>query len=118
MAQISNLEKVGNESRGEQLVKNTIQKSRPYDDEHEMALSNEDKPIGKGTKSHGHLHTIPQEYNELSKNKIVGQIDIETPAGGSSDIKARKEMQKINIYGPENRYSADFINLDDAQIFQ
>ena len=117
MAKQSNIEKVANDARKEQLIKNTIQKTKPYSEDHELAKSSEDKPQGKGTESHGHLHSIPQPYNELTKNTIKGQLDIEN-GGGSYDIKARKSMQQINLYGPENRYSADLIDLEGAQIFQ
>jgi hypothetical protein len=108
MGKQSNLEKIGFESRKEQLVKNNITKEKPYSEDN----------IGKGSGYGGHLHSVPQEYDELTKNKIKPQIDTEN-GGDSYDINGRpgvdggrKWLQKINLYGPTNKYGIDSIDMD------
>ena len=132
MAKQSNLEKIGFESRTEQLIQNKIQKGngKEYSADHDTAKwheGDENHPLGKGTGNGGHLHTVPQEFNELTKNQFHPQIDTEN-GGGSYDVNGRpgvdggrKWLQKINIYGPDNKYGIDSIdtdaNIDEGQFF-
>jgi hypothetical protein len=131
MAKQSNLEKIGFERRNEyELIRNDIKKNAPYGVDHETAKWHEgdDKhPLGKGTESGGHQHTLPQEYNELTKNQIKPQIDTEN-GGGAYDINGRsgvgggrKWLQTINLYDNENRYGLNSIsteaNINDGQFF-
>lgn len=131
MAKQSNLEKIGFERRNEhELVRNDIKKSAPYGPDHDTAVWHEGdptKPLGKGTRSGGHQHSIPMEYNELSKNQIRPQIDTEN-GGGAYDINGRpgvdggrKWLQTINVYDKNNQYSINSIdtslNIEDGQFF-
>lgn len=131
MAKQSNLEKIGFERRNEyELVRNDIQKNQPYNAEHDMAKwheGSENHPLGKGTGSAGHQHSVPQEYNELTKNMPSNQFDIEH-GGGSYDIYGhpekgggRKFLTTINIYGKDNQYGMNSVNteanIEDGQIF-
>lgn len=131
MAKQSNLEKIGFERRNEyELVRNDIKKHLPYGVGHEKATwheGDETHPLGKGTNSGGHQHTLPQEYNELTKNQIKPQIDTDN-GGGSYDINGRpgigggrKWLQKINVYDKEHPYGPNSINteanINDGQFF-
>lgn len=131
MAKQSNLEKIGIERRNEyELVRNDIKKSEPYGVDHDTAVWHEGditKPLGKGTRSGGHQHSIPQAYNELTKNQIRPQLDTEN-GGGAYDINGRpgvdggrKWLQTINLYDKDNQYSVNSIdtsaNIEDGQIF-
>ena len=131
MAKQSNLEKIGFERRNEyELVRNDIQKNQPYNADHDMDKWHEDepnKPLGKGTGHGGHGHTLPQEYNELTKNMPSNQFDIEH-GGGSYDIYGhpekgggRKFLTTINIYGKDNQYGVNSVdteaNIEDGQYF-
>jgi hypothetical protein len=131
MAKQSNLEKIGIERRNEyELVRNDIKKSKPYDVDHDTAVWHEGditKPLGKGTRSDGHQHSIPQAYNELTKNQIRPQLDTEN-GGGAYDINGRpgvgggrKWLQIINLYDKDNQYGVNSIdtsaNIEDGQIF-
>lgn len=129
MAKQSNLEKIGLERRNEhELIRNDIQKTNPYDSNHDTAVwheGDETKPLGKGSGHGGHQHTIPQTYNDLTKNQIKPQIDTEN-GGGAYDINGRpgvgggrKWLQTINIYDKENQYGINSIdtsaNIEDGQ---
>lgn len=128
MAKQSNLEKVGFERRNEhELLRNDIQKNKPYDENHPYAISREGQPLGKGTESSGHQHSIPMEYSELTKNQIRPQIDVEN-GGGEYDINGhpqkgggRKFLNAINIYDNEHRYGLNSVdteaNINDGQFF-
>ena len=131
MAKQSNLEKIGLERRNEhELIRNDIKKSAPYGPDHDTAVWHEgdpNKPLGKGTKTGGHQHSRPMEYNELTKNQIRPQLDIEN-GGGSYDINGRpgvdggrKLLQTINVYSKERPYGWDAIdtvlNENDGQYF-
>lgn len=129
MAMQSNLEKVGFERRNEhELIRNTIKKSNPYSAEHDTAMwheGDETKPLGKGTGTGGHQHSIPMDYNEMTKNQMRPQIDVEN-GGGAYDINGRpgvgggrKWLQTINKYDANNRYDINSIdtekNIEDGQ---
>lgn len=132
MAKQSNLEKIGFERRNEhELLRNDIQKNQPYDTEHDTAIwhgeNDETHPLGKGTKHGGHQHSLPKEYNELTKNMPSNQLDIEH-GGGSYDIYGhpkkgggRKFLTTMNIYDKNNQYGIDAINTEenvkDGQFF-
>lgn len=131
MAKQSNLEKIGFERRNEhELLRNDIQKNQPYGPDHDMAMwheGDETHPLGKGTGTGGHQHTLPREYSELTKNQIRPQIDIEN-GGGSYDINGRagvgggrKWLETINTYDRENQYGLGAItteeNIEDGQFF-
>jgi hypothetical protein len=128
MAKQSNLEKIGLERRNEhELLRNDIQKNKPYDENHPYAISREGQPLGKGTESSGHQHTLPQEYNSITRNQIKPQIDTEN-GGGSYDINGRPSvgggrtwLETINIYDKNNQYGVnsvnDEINIADGQYF-
>ena len=117
MATQSNLEKIGIERRQNELVRNQVKKSNPYSVEHQLAKSTEGQALGKGT-GNGYSHATHQisDYNELTKNRIVPQIDTEN-CGGEYDINGyngnggRKYLQTINKYGPNNPYGADNFDL-------
>jgi hypothetical protein len=127
MAKQSNLEKIGFERRNEhELLRNDIQKNKPYDENHPYAISREGQPLGKGTESSGHQHSIPMGYSELTKNQIRPQIDVEN-GGGEYDINGRpgvdggrKWLMTINTYDKDNKYGVDSIdteyNVVDGQI--
>lgn len=131
MAKQSNLEKIGFERRNKyELVRNDIKKNEPYGPDHDLAMwheGDENHPLGKGTGSGGHQHSIPQEYNELTRNQIRPQIDTEN-GGGSYDINGRpgvdggrKWLNTINIYDRENQYGMNSVNteanIEDGQVF-
>ena len=131
MAKQSNLEKIGFERRNEhELLRNDIQKNQPYSPDHDSAMwheGDETHPLGKGTGTGGHQHSLPREYGELTKNQIRPQIDIEN-GGGSYDINGRagvgggrKWLETINIYDKENQYGLGAIttdaNIEDGQFF-
>ena len=124
MAKQSNLEKIGFERRNEhELVRNDIKKTNPYSVEHEYAKwhnGDEAHPLGKGTESGGHQHTLPQEYNELSKNQIKPQIDTENGGGGRPSVGGgRKWLEIINKYDKNHQYGLNSIdteaNIADGQ---
>jgi hypothetical protein len=131
MAKQSNLEKIGLERRNEhELIRNDIKKNKPYGVDHELAQwheGDENHPLGKGTNSGGHQHSLPQEYNELTRNQIKPQIDTEN-GGGSYDINGRagvdggrRWLQTINLYNKENQYGINSIdteaNIEDGQVY-
>lgn len=130
MGKQSNLEKIGFERRNEyELLRNDYTKENKYDINHESAKWHEGEeghPIGKGT-GKGYEHTLPREYNEMTKNQIRPQLDIEN-GGGSYDINGRpgvdggrKLLQTINVYSKERPYGWDAIdtelNENDGQYF-
>ena len=130
MATQSNLEKIGIERRNEhELIRNEIKRETPYGPDHDLAQWHEGEdghPVGKGTNSGGHQHSLPREYNSLTKNQIRPQIDTEN-GGGSYDIHGRngvggrKYLQTISLYSKEKPYGLDAIsteeNIEDGQIF-
>ena len=131
MAKQSNLEKIGLERRNEyELVRNDIQKNQPYGPDHDLAQwheGDEKHPLGKGTNTGGHQHTLPQEYSELTKNQIKPQIDTEN-GGGSYDIHGRPSvgggrnwLNAINIYDKNNQYGMNSVttegNIADGQYY-
>ena len=112
MAIQSKLEKKGFEERNEkQLGRNSIQKSNPYDENHDLAKShgedNYTHPLGKGTGAGGYDHKD-------------GKLDIyNTAAGGSYDINGRegidggrKWLTAINTYSASNAYGEDSVNTE------
>lgn len=131
MAKQSNLEKIGFERRNEyELLRNDIQKKQPYGPDHDLAQwheGDENHPLGKGTNTGGHQHSLPQEYNELTRNQIKPQIDTEN-GGGSYDINGRASvgggrnwLNTINIYDKDNQYGMNSIttegNIADGQFY-
>ena len=128
MAKQSNLEKIGLERRNEhELIRNDIKKTNPYDSNHDTAVwheGDETKPLGKGSGHGGHQHSVPQTYNELTKNQIKPQIDTEH-GGGAYDIYGRdgeggrNRLLKINIYNKDNAYGPNSVdtsaNIDEGQ---
>ena len=131
MSKQTNLEKIGFQRRNEhELIRNDIKKNKPYNDQHDSALwheGDEEHPLGKGTGHQGHQHTLPQEYNEMSRNKI--RPHIETDNGGCSyDIHGRpsvgggrKWLETINIFDKNNQYGVNSVNteanIEDGQYF-
>lgn len=136
MATQSTLEKIGFERRKEdELLRKDISKTNEYNANHDSAKwheGDESRPHGKGTNGSYENHTI-NPYNSDSKNYIKGQLDI-TQGGGSYDIYGapnqkgfstvgggRKELQRINVYGPDKQYSIDAIDTslaeEDGQFF-
>ena len=123
MAKQSNLEKIGFERRNEhELLRNDIQKEQPYAPNHDKAMwhgeNDATHPLGKGTGTGGHQHTLPKEYNEQTKNAPSNQIDIEN-GGGSYDINGRpgvdggrKWLMTMNIYDKINKYGIESINTE------
>jgi hypothetical protein len=123
MAKQSNLEKIGFERRNEnELIRNDIQKNQPYGADHDKAMwhgeEDESHPLGKGTGDGGHQHSVPMEYNEMSRNQIRPQFNTEE-GGGSYDIHGRQGvggrqwLQSISIYNRENQYGLNSVNTEE-----
>ncbi len=123
MAKQSNLEKIGFERRNEyELLRNDIQKNQPYDSSHPYATSREGEPLGKGTNTGGHQHSVPREFDPYTYNNPSRQIDIEN-GGGEYDINGRpgvdggrKWLMTINTYDKDNKYGHDSINTESNVI--
>lgn len=128
MAKQSNLEKIGLERRNEhELLRNDVQKNQPYNASHPYATSRKGEPLGKGTNTGGHQHSIPRDYDAYTKQTPSRQIDTEN-GGGEYDINGRpgvdggrKWLMTINIYNKDNQYGENSIDCEqnriDGQIF-
>lgn len=113
MSKQSKLEKVGIERRNEhELVRNDIQKNKPYSAEHPYAKSTEGQPLGKGTTNGG------------GPTHVNPRLDIEN-GGGEYDINGfpgrdggRKWLQAISLYNKENQYGPNSVdttaNIEDG----
>ena len=123
------LEKEGKNYRAERIPgKNKyLEEVNKYDADNEDAKHHDDDqhPWGKGTgKSMGYA------IRNLSASKTdidYSNVDTTTEAGGSYDIygtkgvdkayqgdSGRKYLQRINIYGPENQYRKDSVDIDET----
>jgi hypothetical protein len=118
MGKQTNLEKKAIERRQAELVRSDYNKTEKYDESHEDAKSDSsrvDKPLGKGTAHGGHTHYRP----DYSKSKdLIDYSNFDTfNGGGSYDIHGRNEiggrnrLVSYNIYGPNNSYLDEPIDM-------
>lgn len=123
MAEQTRLEEEGKVSRNERLIKNEYQQKegKQYNDEHDNALTHDDElhPLGKGTKSGGHTHTIPNrkapktiDYSQFNTEKGGGSYDI----FGRDEAGGRKRSQMINIYSPDRQYNENSIDTSNSEM--
>ncbi len=127
MSKQSALEKRGIEERNTEIVKNDYQRlTDEYSAANEDAISDpsqQDKPLGKGTKHGGHTYYLPD------KNKSTTEMNYSNfdtfNGGGSYDIYGkdneggRKRLVNINLYSASNSYGVDSVdttlNQEDGQ---
>jgi hypothetical protein len=118
MGRQTNLEKKAIERRQVELVRSDYNKTEEYDKSHEDAKSDAsrvDKPLGKGTAHEGHTHYRP----DYSKSQtLIDYSNFDTfNGGGSYDIHGRNEiggrnrLVSYNIYGPNNSYLDEPIDM-------
>lgn len=130
MAKQSDLEKVGFERRAEELTRSDYNKTNMYSEEHEDAKSHDDAnhPWGKGGEG-DYTHTVPQAYNNATKNAIKPQIGT-TNAGGSYDkfgyngVGGRQFLMTISKYSSAAPYYDNGVvnidttaNIEDGQYY-
>lgn len=126
----SALEASAIEERNKELVRNReySKGELEYKDTHKNALSNPDKPLGKGVSNSDHQAYIPIldiEQKKHQKNNYNRSSLNTSEGGGLYDIKGRngdggrERLVKINLYSKENPYGNDIIdmeqNLNDGQ---
>lgn len=122
----SALEVKGMLKRQEELTRSDYNKKDPYSDSHEDAISHPDDPekiLGKGTKSGGHQHYVPDSskspnyinYSNFDTTNGGGYYDIH----GRNDQGGRDRLLAINIYNKINYYGDNSVdtsaNINDGQ---
>ena len=114
----STLEKKGIERRKVEILRNDYEIDNQYSFEHDDALTHEDEahPMGKGTGEGGHGYTLP---NPNLSPYIIDRSNFNTQDGGGSydkygrnGVGGRYKLQGINIYGPNNEYGRESVEVD------
>lgn len=122
----------GAEEREKELVRNReySKGELEYKETHKNALSNPDKPLGKGVSNSDHQAYTPildVEQKKYQKDNYNRNSINTSNGGGLYDIKGRngdggrERLVKINLYSKENPYGDGSIdmeeNLNDGQYF-
>ena len=117
------LEKKAIEERQVELARNDYRKTEEYSISHKDAISDGD-PLGKGTGHGGHGFWLPDcsrgqteiNYSNFDTENGGGKYDIE----GRNGIRGKNYLTSINLYGKNNQYTRDSIdmsaNIADGQV--
>lgn len=125
-AKQSRLEIEGIQKRHEEIIRSDYNKNDEYSDSHIDALSNpedENKVLGKGTNTGGHLHYSPDASQ--SKTSINYGNFRTTSGGGAYDIYGRNgqggrnRLIQMNLYNKDKAYGQNSVdtssNIEDGQ---
>lgn len=110
------LEKHGISARHEQTVRSDYNIENEYSAVHPDAISDGDVQ-GKGARSGGHTHWLPQCDGEPS-NTINYSNFATSPSdniGGKYDVENRKEQMIRSIYTYEEPYGANLVDTTENQ---
>lgn len=117
MAEITCLEKRGDEARNEQIIRSDYNFNNPYSANHPDALSTGDSR-GKGTGSTGHGDSLPDCNAPINVfNYSNFDTSYESHPGNDVDNEARNKAMVKSKYSAANPYGDVQFNGQQGQYF-